>query len=220
VDAGPSTDERGASADGGCPGSCLFQIDLQDELLPSLDDGVSWTALMDNYRMTGIDAAQIAHLDKREKLRPHSDLRTLLSGTYKTGESVTVPVADGPVIAVVGLEPTLFGKLVETVFKPTQVRLLLTLADGSRRDYRVLPNLMKTGMVLSPLVEDTDGFAKLISGDRGSLGHAVVKTMTLEPYRPTWRIWADQYTLKLEEYRGGAWSGEDAEKKLSEMKVP
>jgi hypothetical protein len=121
-----------------------------------------------------------------------------------------LPEAGRPIFAAIDLEPTLFGKLMETVFKPTQVRILLKLSDGTRRDYRMLPNMMKTGFFLSPLVEDTQGFAQFVGGEERSLSGAVVKEMTIVSYHPGWMIWKDHYTLTLKEYHGGAWQGRSA----------
>jgi hypothetical protein len=138
----------------------------------------------------------------------HSDLSILQEGVYKTGESVVLPETGRPIFAEIDMEPTLFGRLMKTVFKPTQVRILLKLSDGTRRDYRMLPSMMKTGFFLSPLVEDTQGFAQFVGGDERSLSGAVVKEMTIVPYHPGWMIWKDHYTLMLKEYHGGAWPEE------------
>jgi hypothetical protein len=101
------------------PDYLLFGFLPQDKHLPSLDDGVSWTALLDNYTVARVDE-QFAYLHKRDVVQYHSDLSILQEGVYKTGESVVLPEAGRPIFAAIDLEPTLFGKLMETVFKPTQ----------------------------------------------------------------------------------------------------
>jgi hypothetical protein len=193
------------------PDHILFHVSPNDEHLPSLDDGMSWIAFLDNYTVAHSDRLFV-YLNKREIVKDQPDLKVLQDGVYKTGESVTVPTAGGPIFAEINLEPTLFGRLVATVFKPTQVRIVLKLPDGTKRDYRVLPNMMKTGFFLSPLVEDTKDFAQFMDGDQHSLSNAAVKEMVIEPYHPGWIIWKDHYTLKLKEYRGGAWSEDTARK--------
>jgi len=184
------------------PDYVLFEILPLDQRLPSLDDGVSWTAFLDNYRVVHQDSLFV-YL-RRTQLMKHSDLSLLQEGTYKIGQNVSLPAIEMPLFAEVDLEPTLWGKLVNILFKPTQVRILLTLSDGSKRDYRVLPNMMKTGFLVSPLVEETKQFSEMIRGERSTL--PFVKEVTIVPYHPGWKIWQDHYTVKFKEYRGGAWN--------------
>jgi hypothetical protein len=192
------------------PDYLLYGFLPQDKHLPSLEDGVSWTAFLDNYAVARVDE-QFAYLHKKNVVQHHSDLSMLQEGIYKTGESVVLDPAGTPIFAEIDLEPTLFGRVMETVFKPTQVRILLKLSDGTKRDYRMLPSMMKTGFFLSPLVEDTQKFAQFVGGDERSLSGGVVKEMTIVPYHPGWMIWKDHYTLTLKEYHGGAWTGRRAQ---------
>ncbi|MEO6806470.1 MAG: hypothetical protein ABI286_04345 [Edaphobacter sp.] len=186
------------------PDHILFGLFSEDQHLPSLEDGISWTALLDNYTVTKVDQ-QFAYLSKRDVLQSYSHLKRLHEGVYKTGEEVALPATEGPIFARIDLESTLFGKLMKTIFKPTQVRIELQLSDGTRRDYRVVPSMMKSGFLLSPLVEDTGGFAQLVDGNGGPLRGAVVKEMAIVTYHPGWMIWKNHYTLRLDEFRGGAW---------------
>lgn len=183
------------------PDHVLIQIAPNDEHMPSLEDGASWAAFLDNYTITGTDW-RFARLYRKKVVQPLSKWRVLQDGTQTIGNSVVVPRAEGPLFAKVDLEPTFLGKLTATVFKPTQVRILLNLSDGTKRDYRVLPKMMKAGFLLSPLVEDTEHFAQFIRGKGRPASGPVVQEMVITPYHPGWRMWKDQYTLKLQEYRG------------------
>ncbi|HMH14576.1 MAG TPA: hypothetical protein VK578_15875 [Edaphobacter sp.] len=187
------------------PDYVLFQVSPEDQHLPSLEDGVSWTAFLDNYMFDSMDQ-NFVYLRKRKFTQDHPYLKVLQQGVYKTGQSVALQELKQPIFAEIDLEPTLLGKLVGIIFKPTQVRIFLKLSDGTVRDYRVLPNMMKTGFFVSPLVEDAQDFGQFMRGDSLSLSHAVVKEMVITPNHPGWMIWKDHYTLRLAEYRGGAWS--------------
>lgn len=187
------------------PDYVLFEIYPIDQHLPSLDDGISWAALLDNYRVVSEDQ-EFALLRKAKSVYERSQFNLINIGTYKIGQNVVLPARDVPLFAEIDMEPTFWGKLVNIFFKPTQVRIFLKLSDGSHRDYRVLPNMMKTGFLVSPLVEDTKQFSEVMRGESSPLAGVFVKEMTIVPNHPSWRIWQDHYTLKVEEYRGGAWS--------------
>ncbi|MBB5345779.1 hypothetical protein [Tunturibacter empetritectus] len=192
------------------PNYLLFGfVPMEDNHLPSLNDGVSWAAFLDNYTVSRVDE-QFAYLHKKDVVQDRSDFNILQTGVYKTGERIVMSGSGKPIFAEIDLEPTPFGRLIGIVFKPTQVRILLKLSDGTRRDYRVLPTMMRTGFCVSPLVEDTRGFAQFVDGDEHSLNGAVVKEMTIVPYHPGWMVWKDHYKLTLKEYHGGAWLSRSA----------
>ena len=197
-------DERHLRTDK-APDHVLFQIRPSDEHLPSLEDGASWAALLDNYTVGATDD-EFTHLDRKKTIEFQSSFVVLQEGVYRTGERIALPPVEGPMFAEIDLRQTLFGKIVDAAFKPTQIRLLLKLSDGTMRNYRVVPSMMKTGFVLSPLIEDTKDFNELVSGEEPRLRHAVVREIMLEPNHPKWRIWQDHFTLRLKEYRGGAWN--------------
>jgi hypothetical protein len=187
------------------PDHILFDVAPIDGMYPSLEDGISWPALLDNYAVVKTDN-EFAYLDRKTILETQSRFALLLEGVYRVGEPIAFPAADGPILAEIELEPTLLGKLATTFFKPTQVRVSVKLSDGTTRDYRLLSKIMRTGFVLSPLVENTSDFASLMRGDRSSLRQDIVREIVITPNHPGWRIWQDHFTLRLKEYRGGAWS--------------
>jgi hypothetical protein len=71
---------------------CLFDLDLQsvDGRLPSLDDGLSWPALLDNYTFTSYDG-QFVLMRRNRFIHPSSSYDDVSTKRYKTGATVVLP---------------------------------------------------------------------------------------------------------------------------------
>ena len=181
------------------PDWILFDLMTFDERLPSLDDGVSWLALLDNYRVSSFDGQFVLML-KKEAIKPNGDLEVISEGKQLIGSKVTLPQADGPLYAEVDLMPTLAGRLLTQLFKPPQLNIMLNLRNGTSRTYRVVSNMMVTGFVVSPLVCNTSQFASLATGDRQFEDEQKVDSISIAPSYGGSVFWASTYTLTLKTY--------------------
>jgi hypothetical protein len=186
--------------DAGAPDWVLFDIQTIDRRLPSLDDGMSWPALLDNYTLISYDGKFVL-MRKNSKVRQDSVYDTVSDRAYKTGSMVALPDADGLLFAEVELNPTLAGKVLLALFNPPQLRIVVGLANGSTRVYRVVSDMMRTEFLLSPLVSNTDDFASLISGRESLQRENRVQTITIEPSYGGSIFWADTLKLKIKRYR-------------------
>ncbi len=191
---------RGTSA----PDWILFDLMTVDERLPSLDDGMSWLALMDNYSVSSFDG-QFLLLLKKEAIQPKSDLQSVFEGKEQTGSTVILPQADGPLYAEVDLKPTLAGRLLTELFKPPQLNIVLNLRNGTTRTFRVISNMMLTGFIVSPFAGSTSQFGSLVNGDREFEDEGKVDNISIAPSYGGSMFWAGTYTLTLKTYhRPGA----------------
>jgi hypothetical protein len=186
---------RGASA----PDWILFDLMTIDERLPSLEDGMSWLALMDNYQVSSFDG-QFLFLLKKEAIQPRSDLQTIFQGREQIGSTVILPQANGLLYAEVGLKPTLAGRVLTGLFKPPQLDIVLNLRNGTTKTYRVISNMMLTGFIVSPLVSDTSQLAALASRDREFEDEEKVDKISIAPSYGGSMFWASTYTLTLKTY--------------------
>jgi hypothetical protein len=92
------------------PDWVLFELQTIDGRLPSLDDGPSWPALLDNYTFISYDG-QFVLMRKNRFIHPNSGYDDVSTKTYKAGATVTLPETDGLLFADVDLKPTLAGRL-------------------------------------------------------------------------------------------------------------
>jgi len=181
------------------PDWVLFDLMTLSEHLPSLDDGMSWPALLDNYTFISYDGRFVV-MRKKTPVHALSNYDEVLKGTFKTGGTVTLPETDGLLFAEVDLKPTLLGRLLTAAFRPPQLHIALGLKNGESRRYRVISNEMVTGFFVSPLVSNTSEFVPLIDGSNLSGEGAKVRTISIAPSYGGPVFWSDTYTLILKRY--------------------
>jgi len=64
-------------------------------------------------------------------------------------------------IAEISIQKNMAGKIVGFLYKPSQIEMELNLANGNTKKYRIVAGMVKTGIVISTLLETTDDFLKL-----------------------------------------------------------
>ncbi len=87
------------------------------------------------------------------------------------------PVAIGtalPTFVRITAHPNLLGRLAGLLFRPAPLTLAVQFADGHRHLYQFITGIGEAGFVMSPLVQDADGFVALAAGEPASPDHVVV----------------------------------------------
>jgi hypothetical protein len=181
------------------PGWVLFELETMDDHLPSLDDGMSWPALLDNYTFVTYDGSFVI-MQKKHVTHATSSYDDVYRETCKTGATVALPETDGLLFAEVDLKPTLLGRLLIAFYKPPQLYIDLGLGDGTSRRYRVISNMMTTGFVVSPLVRNTEEFASLMDRPKRLLKEKQVKSISIVPSYGGSVFWSDTYALTVKRY--------------------
>ena len=151
------------------PGADSLTIDGR---YPSLAEGSLWPDLLALYRPERRIGDLLALHRRASPLDLHRG--TLRRGTARLGEEVPVDGEAPAVFATVDLRPTLLGRIAGLLFRPALSSLDVTLADGTRRSYRFVSGIGRSGFVLSPLVTDADDFAALAEAAPTPPGRRVV----------------------------------------------
>ena len=187
------------------PDNIVFSIQTIDYRLPSLDDGLSWPALLDNYTINKIDNDfKFAYLHKKPILQKNSIFHVLHDEIHKIGENIVIPSTGYLVYAEINLKPTLLGKLLGILYKPPQLLITLKLKNGSSVQYRVIANMMESGFFISPLINDSKDFAMIASSNAHYLDSNIVESLTLslDHAKKFGKIfWNTNYQLKLKAYQ-------------------
>jgi hypothetical protein len=183
------------------PAWVLFELQSIDGRLPSLDDGLSWPALLDNYTFTSYDG-QLVLMHRNRVIRGRSNYDEISKETCRTGSMVTLPDTNGLVFAEIDLKPTLAGRLLIALFNPPQLRIAVGLRDGTSRSYRVVSRMMTTGFLVSPLVGNTAEFASLAARSTVPKGDRRAESISIVPSYGGSVFWSDTYTLTLKKYIG------------------
>lgn len=132
-----------------------------DRRYPSLPDGPLWPELMRLYEPDQL-AGQYLVLHRRA-----AALGDMLSGpvraSARVGQAISIPMS-GPVFVNIRTRKTFLGRIVQFLFKPGTMWLTVKLADDSLQTYRIIPELIRSGFVLSPLIDDNEKLSALFAG--------------------------------------------------------
>ncbi len=132
--------------------------------------------------------------------------------TLRIGERLPLE-GDEPQFLSVTTRKTLFGWLSQFIFKPGIMVLTVTLADGSERTYRIVPEIARKGFLLSPLIENNVNLAALSLGRTDLIRSARVTTIRFDvdamsalSFDPTIEI--ELHSLRSERLRTASASAE------------
>jgi hypothetical protein len=146
------------------PENILFEVWPIDGRLPTLDDSLSWPELLTRYEFDSSVAGRYLLL-KRSSRPWVFDLHHLADLKGRTGEVIRLPEATaGEMIwATVDLRATWRGRAAAAILKAPLPGMVVQQRDGTLAAYRVLPELLSAGFLLSPLITDTNDFRQLLN---------------------------------------------------------
>jgi hypothetical protein len=144
------------------PENLIFEVKTFDARFPSLDDSLSWPEVLAGYDL-------IPGERERLLLRKRSVPRRLgfgapISIIANWRAPVHVPEFRHPVWVQIATEKTVVGQLATTLFKLPSISMIVTLATGEERRYRLIPSMAAAGFLLSPVIESAEDFAQLFEG--------------------------------------------------------
>ena len=183
------------------PDNLLFRLQPSDGNLPSLEDGVSWPAIFDNYALDTIKG-DLAYFRKKDRLIESSTFGTAVQSTRQLGAAVALSERSRPMFAEIEIKPTMVGALAAVLFKPPQLTIDLVLLSGSRERYNLRSNETTSGFFISPLVHDVYEFGVLATGNARTDISYFVKEFTIGTSRLGSWFWQGTYTLKMKPYQG------------------
>jgi hypothetical protein len=178
------------------PDNIVFRILTIDNRYPSLDDGLSWPTILSNYRLASAQG-EFIFLSKDQRRNALPAICSLSSNTFEFGQSISVPDNKGLIFVEIDLKPTLLGRLMNILFKTSELHIQVLLENGQSKDYRIIPGMAKSGFILSPLVENTKDFETLISKQNiDKLSQ--VKTFTIAPVAQFWQ-WNQKFSIEFKD---------------------
>ncbi len=181
---------------GRSPANMIFRVETIDGRYPTLDEGVIWPALIENYSVERV-FADFAVL-RKDRAAPASALGgAYYEAEHRIDEQVRLPRPDRPAYAELILKPTWLGRVRALFWKPPPLTLTVTLRDGTARTYRIVSGMTETGFILSPLIESTQDFARFATTGTRDMSDMLVTALMVRAGRNAGRFWQPIYTLRL-----------------------
>ena len=149
------------------PQNIIFNIDLVDYRYPSLDDSHSWPVIWTRYAVSGYGGDYIL-LHRLDKPKTFS-ITKIHEFTVPLRSPFIIPDLQGLIWTEIEIKPTRLGRLINTLYKLPALYMAVKLKSGLMDSYRIIPEMAKTGFLLSPLIKDTADFNSLMIEKRDEL---------------------------------------------------
>ena len=181
------------------PDNILFRVEPIDGRLASLEDGLSWPTLINNYSLQKLDGAS-AYLRKKAIAteKNDADVKEDLQGAkHDMGEEVSLPDTSDPLFARMEITPTFLGRALGALFKPPELHIATRLRSGDIANYRVISTMMQTDFLITPLIRNTEEFTLLKAGGNKYLLGNQVKSFQISADDGKGLFWNKSYSLHL-----------------------
>ncbi len=144
------------------PENILFSIQEIDNRLPTTMDSPSWIHILNRYDLVNsFNKIGMLELHFKKKNKDNFDnftFKEISSKEYAYNEIISVPKNQPQLFVSMKLKKNLFGKLMSFLLRGQTYNINLSLANGKTVPFRVIPGMVETPVLLSPLVDSTESF--------------------------------------------------------------
>jgi hypothetical protein len=100
------------------------------------------------------------------------------------------------------INKSVFGNIVSVFYKPTILRMMVSMRGGQNLYFRLVPGMARGGFILSPVIGDKSSFISLASTDGWrNLSGLEVTTITISAATKSGATLCYQSRIKLRLYR-------------------
>lgn len=147
------------------PQKILYSYKSIDNRYPQLDEPETFRAIVYNYRYSNYSDGFIL-LERNEDCGIHPQV-ALGTTEGKIGEIISIPeYNDGYLYGKIGVDSTLYGKVLSLLYKPEQVNIRFVFKNGSSSPtYRLLTGTAGNGLFLSSYVASTQDLIPVFQGE-------------------------------------------------------
>jgi len=150
-----------------------------DERFPMLDQGRSLLAILEQY---DVEREPGEYLVLRRRMVPRAlRLEPIATETVRRGQRLSIGRGGAVAVwATIDVRPSLLGRFAGFVFRLPPVYLDVELTSGDVGRYRLVPEMARSGFLLSPLVHEPNALADLMTAGRAErLSSFAVRSITV-----------------------------------------
>lgn len=178
------------------PDNLIFKLETIDSRIPALENGPSWPVFLSYYQPSALENDYL-YLHKKSSTDGIPNTKNIQEASYSFGEDVFVPDISTPVFVEIHMEQSLFGRLMNILYKPSQLQISLHLKNGTTKSYRIIPEMAKSEFLISPLVEYTAEFS-LLYGGVNFLKNKKVESFSITSTEGEWQ-WRNSFRVIFKE---------------------
>lgn len=177
------------------PENIIFKVQPIDGRLPSLEDGASWPVLLSNYEPNSFSNGYLFLKNRYATGHLFEEPVKIGSSFYSLGEQINLPSSNAVLFVKVDIKKSFLGAIANTLFKPSQLAIKLTLHNGITREYRIIAGMSGSGFVISPLIENTEELGLLFSNSN-FLNDKTVKSIEIVAPQFT-MLWKNAFEISF-----------------------
>jgi hypothetical protein len=138
------------------PEFVLVKLQTIDNRLPTMDDGLALQVIARDYEAELVENGLLL-LRRNPRAEPGPPPTTLIERYVNFGETVDLRALPGRCqLLSLDIEYTAWGRLCAWIDKSPPLFIELQMASGETRRHRIVPGMMKTGVILNPLIETAE----------------------------------------------------------------
>lgn len=150
----------------------LFSFGTIDNRLPNLDDSAALRVLTRDYRPVLVEKGfLLLHRERRAESagvhegRSEPPRRIDHEATIAFGEEHALPeIAGRSHLLRLDIRYTMYGRVMKFLYKAPVVRMDVQISNGERGTFRILPDLMRQGVLADPYLDSQDRWVKWFDG--------------------------------------------------------
>jgi hypothetical protein len=173
----------------------LFDVETLDHRVAALHEGSLWPDMLSRYHGAGITRGYVLLKKRSEPITVEAIPVSQVTTTWL--ERVDVPTSALPVWVSITLHKTVIGTLLNVLYKPPLVDLSVTFDDGTKEDFRLVPELGSAGFVLVPFIRSKEEFHDFMT-DWQRNGRGTHRVSAIAVAGETGVRWAYRADIKVE----------------------
>lgn len=147
------------------PNNIFWAISPIDNRYTSLDDSISWLQIMSKYSLNQILSSQYVLLQLESEPITYSINKKIGINELSLNHFVDISKIQGLVWVKFDMHTSWLERIISLVYKPNQINLKLKYSDGSHKEFRIIPEIARSGFILSPSIFDNNDFICLYTSN-------------------------------------------------------
>lgn len=142
----------------------LFRGSVADGRLPASEDVLALRTVLRDYVPVATERGFVV-LERRADAPRATAEREVLHQRARCGERVELGAADARCLVLhLDVRPTALGSARTLLYQAAPVMIRVETSDGRTLDYRIVPELLRAGAIVAPLLEDHDAWMRWFEG--------------------------------------------------------
>ncbi len=184
----------------------LFKLETIDDRLPAMEQSRLFETLLRWYKPVLAERRELL-LERRAQALPPAQRTRELEREIGFGEELALPATRAEArLLTLDVRTKPLGRLAQFLYRAPELHLSLRDEFGNQRTLRIVPGMMRTGVLIDPFVPSGDGWAQFLVGGR------LPRTLSLKLLVPPGWEWMyePQVGLVVESAQGYAPPRDDA----------